>query len=162
MPPSAPFSSGCEWQNVCAKYCCEHWVLSHSAHTANRCYSEKNKTQTYSKREHFSSSPYHEPQAPARRPVARNNSTPHHMGRGLAGHRRNARLGTGDKKLGCTLQFAWRAPQFGDMVSTSVQRSKAHVLRAEVMSLLAKETVETVYTAQSELGLYSRYFLVPK
>ncbi len=84
------------------------------------------------------------------------------MGRGLAGHLRNARLGTGDKKLGCTLQFAWRAPRFGDMVSTSVQRSKAHVLRAEVMSLLAKGTVETVYTAQSELGLYSRYFLIPK
>ncbi len=38
MPPSAPFSSGCGRQ---------------SRHTANRCYSEKNKMQTYPKREHF-------------------------------------------------------------------------------------------------------------
>ncbi len=55
MPPSIPFSSRYGWQRVCAKYCCEHWVVSHSAHTVNRCYSETNKTQTYSKREHFSS-----------------------------------------------------------------------------------------------------------
>ncbi len=38
---------GADWQNVCEKYCCEHWIISHSAHTANRCYSEKNKTPTY-------------------------------------------------------------------------------------------------------------------
>ncbi len=61
-PRSVPGADGSD----CEKFCCEHWVLSHSAHTANRCYSEKNKTQTYPKREHFSSSPYHEPQAPAR------------------------------------------------------------------------------------------------
>ncbi len=34
----------------------------------------------HSKREHFSSSPYDEPQASARRPAARNNSTPRHTG----------------------------------------------------------------------------------
>ncbi len=53
MPPSAPFSSGCGRQSVCEKYCCELWVLSQNTHTANRCYSEKNKMQTYPKREHF-------------------------------------------------------------------------------------------------------------
>ncbi len=94
----APFSSGCGRQSVCEKYCCEHWVLSHSAHTANCCYSEKNKTQTYSKREHFSSSPYYEPQAPARRPAARNNSTPRHTGQCVAGHPRSVRLGSGHNK----------------------------------------------------------------
>ncbi len=98
MSPSSPFSSRCGRQSVCEKYCCEHWVLSHSAHTANRCYSEKNKTHTYSKREHFSSFPYHEPQAPARRPAAQNNSTPRHMGRGLAGHPLSVRLCSGDNK----------------------------------------------------------------
>ncbi len=44
MPPSAPFSSGYGRQSVCGKYPSEHWVLSNSAHTANRCYREKNKT----------------------------------------------------------------------------------------------------------------------
>ncbi len=96
MPPSAPFSCGYRRQRVCAKYCCEHWVLSHSAHTANRCYSKKNKTQTYSKREHFSSSPYHEPQAPARR---QKNLAPRHMGRGLADHPLNVKLGSGDNEM---------------------------------------------------------------
>ncbi len=43
-PGSVP---GVERKSVCEKYCCEHWVLSHSAHTVNRCYSKKNKTQTY-------------------------------------------------------------------------------------------------------------------
>ncbi len=99
MPTSAPFSSVCGRQRVCEKYCCKHWVLSHSAHTANRCYSEENKTQTYSKREHFSSFPYHEPQAPTRWPATQNNSTPHHMGRVLAGHPRRVRLGSGDNKM---------------------------------------------------------------
>ncbi len=45
MPPSALFSSGCGRQSVCGKYCCELRVLSHRAHTANHCYSEKNKAQ---------------------------------------------------------------------------------------------------------------------
>ncbi len=91
MPPSTPFSSGCGWQSVCEKYCCEHWVLSHSAYTANHCYSEKNKTQTFSKREHFSSSP-------ARHSAARKNSTLRHTGRGQAGHPRTVKLVSGDNK----------------------------------------------------------------
>ncbi len=74
-------------------------MLFHIGHTANRYCSEKNKktySKTYPKREHFSSSPYHEPQANARRPAAQNYSTPRHMGRGLAGHPRRVKLGTGD------------------------------------------------------------------
>ncbi len=62
-------------------------------------------------------------------------------------------------KRGYTLQFARRPPRFGGEVSTSVQHSNAHVLHAEVMSLLAKRAVETVSPAQS---FYSHYFLVPK
>ncbi len=48
------------------------------------------------------------------------------------------------------------------MVSISVQRSTAHILRAEVLSLLVKGAVETVSTALSKSGFNSRYFLVPK
>ncbi len=48
------------------------------------------------------------------------------------------------------------------MVATLVQRSNAHVLQAEVLSLLAKGAVETVFPAQNESDFYSRYFLVPK
>ncbi len=46
-PPSPPFSSECGRQSVCEKFCFEHWVLSHSTHTANlfnqQIYSKKNK-----------------------------------------------------------------------------------------------------------------------
>ncbi len=52
-------------------------------------------------------------------------------------------------KQGYTLQFALRPPQFGCVVSISVQRSNAHVLYTEVMSLLAKGAVEMVSLAQS-------------
>ncbi len=55
-------------------------------------------TQTYSHSEHCSSYPYHEPQAPVRQPAAQNTSTPRHMSRGLAGHPRSVRLGSGDNK----------------------------------------------------------------
>ncbi len=77
---------------------------------------EKNYTQTYSKREHFFSSPYNEPQAPARRPAARNNLTPRHMGRGQT----LSDWVLGIIKQGYTLQFARRLPQFCGVVSTSV------------------------------------------
>lgn len=43
------------------------------------------------------------------------------------------------------------------MVSTSVQSKNGHVLRAEVMNLLAKGAIEMVPLAESE-----SYFLVPK
>lgn len=38
----------------------------------------------------------------------------------------------------------------------------AHVLHAEVMSLAAKEAVETAPPPHSESGFYSYYFLIPK
>ncbi len=63
---------------------------------------------------------------------------------------------------GYTLQFARRPPWFGDVVSTSVQRSTAHILRTEVISLPAKGAVETISPAQSLSVFYSRYFIVPK
>ncbi len=91
MPPIAPFSSGCGRQSVCEKYCCEHWVLSLNAHTANRCYNETNKTQTYSKKRAL----FLFPLPPARWPAALNNSTPRHTGRGLIGHLRSVKLGSG-------------------------------------------------------------------
>ncbi len=93
VPPSTPFSSGCRRQCVCCKHHWELWARSNSAHTTNRCYSEKNKTQTFSKREQISSSIYHERRVPARRPVAWTNPTPYHAGRGLTGHPRSVRLG---------------------------------------------------------------------
>ncbi len=86
VPPSAPFSSGCGRQSVCAKYCCEHWVLSQIKHK----HIKKEST--------FPLSPYHEPQAPAWWPAARYNSTPRHTVRGLAGHPQSVRLGSGDNK----------------------------------------------------------------
>ncbi len=65
-------------------------------------------------------------------------------------------------KWGYTLQFARRPLRFGGVVSTSVQHSNAHVLRTEVMNLLAKGAVETISPVQRESGFYSRYFLVHK
>ncbi len=65
-------------------------------------------------------------------------------------------------KRGYSLQFAQRPLRFSGMVPTSVQSRDAHVLRSEVKNLLAKGAIEMVPPAQSELGFYSRYFLVPK
>ncbi len=96
------------------------WVLSHNTHTANRCYRKKKNH----KNEHFSSSPCHKPQAPL-------GGLPLEKIQPLA-----------------TRAEAWQA--IPGLVSTSVQRSTAHVLRAEVMSLLAKGTLETVSPSQSE------------
>lgn len=42
MPPSAPFSSGCQWHCVCSKHRCELWASSNSAHTTDcSCSKEK-------------------------------------------------------------------------------------------------------------------------
>ncbi len=46
-------------------------------------------------------------------------------------------------------------------VSTSVQSENAHVLYAEVMTLLEKGAIERVPPAQSKSDFYSDYFLVP-
>ncbi len=55
----------------------------------------------------------------------------------------------------------WRLQELSGSYK-SIQRSRAHVLHAKVMSLLKKGAVETVPPAPSESGFYSRYFLVPK
>ncbi len=65
-------------------------------------------------------------------------------------------------KRGYSLQFARRPPLFSGMVPTSVQSKDAHILRSEVMTLLAKGAVEMIPPAQSESGFYNCYFLVPK
>ncbi len=125
--PSAAISFGCGRQSVCEKYCCENWVLLHIAHTANRCYSEKNKTQTYPKREHFSSPPYHKPQGNARRPAAQNYSTPRHTGRGLAGHPRSVKLGSGDNKTRLYTSIRSKTPaiwRHGLHIGSVQQRSR--------------------------------------
>ncbi len=66
---------------------------------------------------------------------------------------------------------AWQAiPGVSTWVMTTVRQGYSlqfvqrplSVLRAEVMNLLEKGTIETVPPAQSESGFYSRYFLVPK
>lgn len=46
------------------------------------------------------------------------------------------------------LQYVQRPPRFSGMVSTSVQNEDAHVLRTEVMNLLAKGAIETVPPAK--------------
>ncbi len=61
-----------------------------------------------------------------------------------------------------TLQFAWRPPRFRGVLATTVRSEDAQVLRAEVMNLLEKGSIEVVPPAQSKSGFYSRYFLVPK
>ncbi len=78
--------------------------------------------QTYSKREHFSSSPYHEPQAPTRQSATLNNSTPHHMGRSLAGHPQSVKLGSGDNK---TRLYFNSLEESRDLVAWSLHRFTA-------------------------------------
>ncbi len=80
----------------------------------------------------------------------------------MAGHHRSFRLGSGDNKTRLHTSINSQTPWFCGVVSKYVQLSTTHVLRAEVMSLLAKGAVEMVPPAQSESGSYSRYFLVPK
>ncbi len=72
-------------------------VATGSVHATVRCDSGKNKTQTFSKREQFSSSVPHECPASVQ-PATRVYPTPCHAGRGLAGHPRSVRVGYGDNK----------------------------------------------------------------
>ncbi len=65
-------------------------------------------------------------------------------------------------KRGYSFQFARRPPRFSGVVPTLVQSTDTHVLRSEVMNLLAKRAVETVPPAQSESGFYNHYFLILK
>ncbi len=65
-------------------------------------------------------------------------------------------------RRGYTFQFTRRPPCFRGVLATTVRSENAQVLRAEVMNLLEKGTIEIVPPAQSESGFYSSYILVPK
>ncbi len=90
-PLGTPFFSGCRGNCVCC------YRVRTSDHATVRCDSGKNKTQTFSKREQFSSSVPHECPASVQ-PATRVYPTPCHAGRGLAGHPRSVRVGYGDNK----------------------------------------------------------------
>ncbi len=90
-PLGTPFFSGCRGNCVCC------YRVRTSDHATVRCDSGKNKTQTFSKREQFSSSIPHECPASVQ-PANRVYPTPCHAGRGLAGHPRSVRVGYGDNK----------------------------------------------------------------
>ncbi len=90
-PLGTPFFSGCRGSCVCC------YRVRTSDHATVRCDSGKNKTQTFSKREQFSSSVPHECPASVQ-PATRVYPTPCHAGRGLAGHPRSVRVGYGDNK----------------------------------------------------------------
>ncbi len=53
MSPSTPFSSGCGWQCVYCRNCCEYEARVKSAHTNSRCDSRKSKTNIFKKRANF-------------------------------------------------------------------------------------------------------------
>ncbi len=90
-PLGTPFFSGCRGNCVCC------YRVRTSDHATVRCDSGKNKTQTFSKREQFSSSVPHECPASVQ-PATRVYPTPCHAGRGLASHPRSVRVGYGDNK----------------------------------------------------------------
>ncbi len=90
-PLGTPFFSRCRGNCVCC------YRVRTSDHATVRSDSGKNKTQTFSKREQFSSSVPHECPASVQ-PATRVYPTPCHAGRGLAGHPRSVRVGYGDNK----------------------------------------------------------------
>ncbi len=65
-------------------------------------------------------------------------------------------------RLGYAIQFARRPPKFRGIHFTSVKAVDAHVLRAEIVVLLAKDAIEPVPPADMRSGFYSPYFIVPK
>ncbi len=65
-------------------------------------------------------------------------------------------------RLGYAIQFARRPPKFRGVLFTTVKDVDAHVLRAEVAVLLAKDAIEPVPPADMRSGFYSPYFIVPK
>ncbi len=104
-PLGTPFSSGCRGNCVCC------YRVRTSAHATVRCDSGKNKTQTFSKREQFSSSVPHECPASVQ-PATRVYPTPCHAGRGLAGHPRSVRVGYGDNKTRLFTPIRSKTPAF--------------------------------------------------
>ncbi len=135
VPPSTPFR-----QCVCGKYCCEHWACSNSAHTTDRCYSQKNKTKIFKRFLPLITSvksPHGDPPPELIRPL----TTWAEACQAIPGV---SDWVLGIIKRGYSLQFARRPPRFSGMVPTLVQSTDAHVLHSEVMNLLAKGAVETV------------------
>ncbi|CAM4648922.1 unnamed protein product [Leuciscus chuanchicus] len=63
---------------------------------------------------------------------------------------------------GYSLQFGRRPQRKAARIETTVKEEVAHLLRAEIAKLLSKGAIEPLSQAQSEGGMYSRYFLVPK
>ena len=63
---------------------------------------------------------------------------------------------------GYSLQFGRRPQCQAARIETTVKEEVAHLLRAEIAKLLSKGAIEPLSQAQSEGGMYSRYFLVPK
>ncbi|XDV35654.1 hypothetical protein PO909_005555 [Leuciscus waleckii] len=63
---------------------------------------------------------------------------------------------------GYSLQFGRRPQRKAARIDTTVKKEVAHLLRAEIAKLLSKGAIEPLSQAQSEGGMYSRYFLVPK
>ena len=65
-------------------------------------------------------------------------------------------------RLGYAIQFARNPPKFSGIFSTAVRDENAAVLRAEIATLLAKDAIEPVPSADMKKGFYSPYFIVPK
>ncbi|KAL1270595.1 hypothetical protein QQF64_029611 [Cirrhinus molitorella] len=65
-------------------------------------------------------------------------------------------------RLGYAIQFARNPPKFSGIFSTTVRDENAAVLRAEIATLLAKDAIEPVPSADMKKGFYSPYFIVPK
>ncbi len=65
-------------------------------------------------------------------------------------------------RLGYAIQFARCPPKFRGVHFTSVKAVDAHVLRVEIVVLLAKDAIEPVLPADMRSGFYSPYFIVPK
>nr|XP_055049768.1 uncharacterized protein LOC129435990 [Misgurnus anguillicaudatus] len=65
-------------------------------------------------------------------------------------------------RLGYAIQFARRPPKFSGVRFTTVRAADAHVLRAEIAVLLAKDAIQPVPPAEMRSGFYSPYFIVPK
>ncbi|KAL1259065.1 hypothetical protein QQF64_009642 [Cirrhinus molitorella] len=65
-------------------------------------------------------------------------------------------------RLGYAIQFARNPPKFSGIFSTAVRDENAAVLRAEIATLLVKDAIEPVPSADMKKGFYSPYFIVPK
>ncbi len=129
----------------------------YSTHVSDCCDSGQNKTHTFSKREQKSFSAYHKRPA-LMLPVCTAVSTLCHTGHPCCVNVGNdygkMRLYTPIRSKTTALPRCARQPQ----CAARTLKSSA----PEVMNLLEKGAIEIVPPAQSESGLYTRYFLVPK